>query len=174
MKPVPTLLHLVIAAFLAGCANEHDGLEQAFHPADDFGPSLARMGYDDPQLPELAPGPPPGAESDATSDAAAGDGDAIAAAMPVPARLAAAPNPFNPVTELRFALPKGGARVILAVHGVDGREVARLLDAHLPEGEHRRVWRGQDGRGRKVPSGVYFVLLHAGEEVVVRKVVVVK
>jgi hypothetical protein len=155
---------------LTGCAQDKDGLERAMHPADDFGPSLARMGFPDPMLPPAFTAPEPPPDPDPDRDIAA-DPDA---AESVPARLAAAPNPFNPLTELSFTLPAGGARVILAVHGVDGREVCRLVDAHLPAGDHHHAWRGRDDAGRPLPSGVYFVLLHAGEQVVVRKVVVVK
>lgn len=49
------------------------------------------------------------------------------------------PNPFNPATELRFELPER-ARVVLTVHDLLGRVVARLADAIYPAGSHSVRW----------------------------------
>ncbi len=43
------------------------------------------------------------------------------------------PNPFNPVTVIRYAIPSAG-RVRLAVHDLLGREVAVLLDGEQEPG----------------------------------------
>jgi hypothetical protein len=77
--------------------------------------------------------------------------------------LGAAPNPFNPRTEVRFALAAPG-RARLDILDVRGRLVARLLDGHLPAGEHRTAWNGVDRAGRRVASGVYQARLTAGGE----------
>ncbi len=75
--------------------------------------------------------------------------------------LRAAPNPFNPQTEIRFAVPRGG-QVRLAVYDVRGRQVRTLVSEVLPAGEHAVTWDGRDGAGRVQPSGVYLALLEAG------------
>lgn len=54
-------------------------------------------------------------------------------ATPSP-RLTAAPNPFNPATALRFALPAAD-RVRLTVHDATGRCIRRLLDTSLAAGD---------------------------------------
>ncbi len=80
------------------------------------------------------------------------------------ALLGAAPNPFNPRTEVRFVLTAPGA-TRLDILDVRGRLVARLLDGQLPAGSHRAAWDGVGRDGRGVASGVYLARLTAGGEV---------
>ena len=54
-----------------------------------------------------------------------------------------APNPFNPSTDLRFALDRPG-RVELAVFDARGREVRRFPAAEYAAGEHAVAWDGTD------------------------------
>jgi len=70
------------------------------------------------------------------------------------------PNPFNPMTELLFTLPRE-SQVSLKVFDVKGRLVKTLLDEWLDEGHHREVWNGQDNFGQDVSSGRYFARLMA-------------
>lgn len=74
------------------------------------------------------------------------------------ATVAAAPNPFNPRTELSFAVPAAGP-VTLRIHAADGRLVRTLVDAVVPAGEHRQAWLGRDDAGREVASGTYLARL---------------
>jgi len=83
------------------------------------------------------------------------------------------PNPFNPVTKIRFSLPRAD-RVELAVYAVDGHKVATLLAEEMPAGAHEVVWNGKDTRGQAVASGTYFYQLVAGENVMTRRMVLVK
>ncbi|UCD37564.1 MAG: T9SS type A sorting domain-containing protein [Fidelibacterota bacterium] len=64
------------------------------------------------------------------------------------------PNPFNPSTSLRFALPEG-APVSLVVYDLAGREVARLVDSYISEGYHEVVWDGRNAFGALAPTGIY-------------------
>ena len=68
------------------------------------------------------------------------------------------PNPFNPVSEIRFELPVA-SHVKLAVYDVLGREVASLVDGFRSAGAHSARFSG-DGR----PSGLYFYRLSAVTE----------
>jgi hypothetical protein len=82
-----------------------------------------------------------------------------------------APNPFSSSTTIHFDLPD--ARLVhLVVYGIDGRVVCRLVDAKVPAGSHRVQWRGIDDRGRRVPSGVYFCRLTAGNFVSTKRMVI--
>ncbi len=95
---------------------------------------------------------------------------------PIPAAVAsvrAAPNPFNPRTELSFSLPTAG-HVRLRILAPDGRVVDEVLDAPLPAGEHRRIWDGTDRAGRALPSGLYLVRLATDAGTVVSKVSLVR
>jgi hypothetical protein len=81
------------------------------------------------------------------------------------------PNPFKRSTSIRFELPREG-RAVLGVYDLSGRLVRRLLEAHLPAGNHVTLWDGTDADGRKVPSGVYFSRLRVGGEIQSRRMVV--
>lgn len=101
-------------------------------------------------------------------------GDVTGAEVPtVAARVTAAPNPFNPRTELRYAVPSAGP-VRLAIHAADGRLVRTLVDAHHPAGEHTIAWLGRDDAGREVASGTYLMRLEGGGETVVSKLTLVR
>ncbi len=68
------------------------------------------------------------------------------------------PNPFNPATEIVYALPQQ-VHVILTVYDVSGREVRRLVNTSQAPGRYRVRWDGKDARGYSVRSGVYFYRL---------------
>lgn len=72
------------------------------------------------------------------------------------APLFAAPNPFNPRTEIRFNVAEAGP-VSLVVHALDGKVVAKLVDGTRAAGRHSVSWDGRDGAGRLVASGAYVV-----------------
>ena len=78
------------------------------------------------------------------------------------------PNPFNPETTISYALPQG-AEVRLAVYDLLGHEVAVLVDASQPAGQHTVRFDGGD-----LPSGSYVYRLQVGEEVVARTMTLVK
>lgn len=75
------------------------------------------------------------------------------------------PNPFNPLTEIRYALPVD-TPVRLAVYDVTGREVARLVDGQCPAGFHRATWDGS-----RMGAGVYFYRVEAGSFIATRRMV---
>ncbi|MEZ4387812.1 MAG: hypothetical protein R3D98_09585 [Candidatus Krumholzibacteriia bacterium] len=74
--------------------------------------------------------------------------------------LGCAPNPCNPRTVLRYAVPAAGP-VRLDVFDVRGRRVPRLVDRIQPAGQHEVTWAGQADDGRAVASGVYLARLRA-------------
>lgn len=78
------------------------------------------------------------------------------------------PNPFNPVTTIRFSVIEEG-RSQLYVLDVLGRRVATLVDGMLPAGEHSAVF---DGSG--LPSGVYFSVLQTPTVVKMRRMLLAK
>ncbi len=78
------------------------------------------------------------------------------------------PNPFNPVTTIKFAVPER-ARVEVKVYDVAGREVKTLVDRDMEPGHHAAVL---DASG--LPSGVYFARMVAGRYVETRKMVLLK
>jgi hypothetical protein len=98
---------------------------------------------------------------------------AVTGAVPPARLLRAAPNPFNPRTEITLALPRAG-EASLEVFDARGRRVATLHDGPLPAGEQRLAWAGRDGRGRPVAAGIYLVRLRTQETVDHLRVTLVK
>ncbi len=70
------------------------------------------------------------------------------------------PNPFNPQTNIAFALPSTEA-VRLDVLDMRGRLVRTLVDDTMVAGEHTVVWSGRDQSGANVPSGTYVYRLQS-------------
>jgi hypothetical protein len=78
------------------------------------------------------------------------------------------PNPFNPTTKISFTLPKTEA-VYLRVYDILGREVKTLVNETLTQGEYLVDFDAKD-----LASGMYYYSLRAGENVSVKKMVLVK
>jgi uncharacterized protein (DUF362 family) len=68
------------------------------------------------------------------------------------------PNPFNPVTHIRFALQESGP-VRLEIFNASGQRVRTLVEGELPAGNYAQVWDGRDDAGYNAASGVYFARL---------------
>jgi FlgD Ig-like domain/Outer membrane protein Omp28 len=83
------------------------------------------------------------------------------------------PNPFNPMTNIRYTLPKQG-QARITIFDVSGRIVRHLTDGVKPAGSHVAVWDGLDGNGQAMPSGTYFYRLEAPEFEATRSMVLVK
>jgi len=78
------------------------------------------------------------------------------------------PNPFNPTTNIAFTLPEA-ARVTLKVYNSLGQEVTTLVDGNMDAGTHSVVWDGS-----RLASGVYFYRMQAGNQVFMKKMLLVK
>jgi hypothetical protein len=78
------------------------------------------------------------------------------------------PNPFNPSTTIRYALPEA-AQVRLEVYTLTGQRVAVLAS-----GEQRAGWHTASFDGSALASGVYIYRLQAGGFVQTRKLMLIK
>jgi hypothetical protein len=83
------------------------------------------------------------------------------------------PNPFNPLTEIRFSMSRPGS-VSLKIHNARGQLVDRVLDRYFPAGDNSLIWDGRDLNGRQVTSGVYFYTIEALGERVSRRLVLLE
>lgn len=83
------------------------------------------------------------------------------------------PNPFNPQTTIRFALP-AAVRTTVSVFDIAGRHVRTLLDEELAAQVHQVVWTGDDAGGRPVAAGVYFYEVSGGGHRAVGRMALVK
>ncbi|MFH1689826.1 MAG: FlgD immunoglobulin-like domain containing protein, partial [Candidatus Eisenbacteria bacterium] len=84
------------------------------------------------------------------------------------------PNPFNPVTEIRYVLPTG-ATVELEIYSLSGRLVRTLLAGESQDpGRYAVIWDGRERDGNLAASGVYFYRLVADGEALTRKMILLK
>ncbi|MDZ7821419.1 MAG: T9SS type A sorting domain-containing protein [Candidatus Marinimicrobia bacterium] len=67
------------------------------------------------------------------------------------------PNPFNPLTEIRYALPQAET-VRISVYDLSGRHIAQLVEAKQKAGYYRVLF---DASG--LSSGVYLCVMDAGD-----------
>ncbi len=83
------------------------------------------------------------------------------------------PNPFNPSTSIRLAIPQDG-KTSLDIFNPRGQLVKRLMNSELPAGWHTVVWDGRDDQGRPVSSGVYLYRLSHAEGSITKKMLLNK
>ncbi len=83
------------------------------------------------------------------------------------------PNPFNPTTHIRFAIDKPG-KVKLEIFNILGQRVITLLNENRKPGVYEVIWDAKDAQGHKVPSGIYFYRLKAGDKVAIKKMMLLK
>lgn len=83
------------------------------------------------------------------------------------------PNPFNPITEIAFALDQGD-RIALHVYDATGRLVTTLVSGDLPAGRHSVIWNGTNDTGELVASGVYRYVLNTSDGRTSRSMVLLK
>jgi hypothetical protein len=78
------------------------------------------------------------------------------------------PNPFNPVTKIKFDLPKQ-SDVKIIVYDLPGREVDALVNQQLKPGSYEIEWNAASHS-----SGVYFYRLTSGNNVMTKKMSLIK
>jgi len=83
------------------------------------------------------------------------------------------PNPFNPSTTIPYRVSTT-SRVHIAVYDASGALVKTLVDGVRGAGAWGVTWNGEDERGKRVASGVYFCRMRAGSFDETRKLVLLK
>ena len=83
------------------------------------------------------------------------------------------PNPFNPVTTIRFDVTARGYAT-LRIYDARGRAVRTLFDGDADAGATSVTWNGRDDTGHPVGSGVYFYRLETASGTLARKMVLLK
>ena len=78
------------------------------------------------------------------------------------------PNPFNSTTVFKYQLPQS-THVILEIYDVNGNKVKTLLSKVQPAGNFEIRWEAND-----IASGIYFYRIHAGQNIVTRKLILMK
>ncbi len=78
------------------------------------------------------------------------------------------PNPFNPTTTIKFALPRAD-HVKIVVYNILGKKVATLVDANKPAGYHVVTFDGS-----RLASGIYFYQMQTKHFVRVKKFILLR
>jgi len=78
------------------------------------------------------------------------------------------PNPFNPVTNIIYALPEN-VNVQIVVFNLSGKQVATLVNQFQTPGYHSVIWNANNH-----PSGLYFINMTSGSYVEIMKLMLVK
>jgi len=83
------------------------------------------------------------------------------------------PNPFNPVTSIRYSLSQS-SDLSLKIYDLMGREINTLVSGVQNSGMHSVKWDARDQNGRMVSSGVYLYRLEAAGQVLTDKMILLK
>ena len=83
------------------------------------------------------------------------------------------PNPFNPVTSLRYDLPEQSF-VTLTIYDLIGREITQLVNTTQEAGFRSVQWDATYSFGKPVSAGIYLYKITTGEFVQTKKMVLVK
>ena len=83
------------------------------------------------------------------------------------------PNPFNPVTTLRYDLPEN-VHVNITIYDMLGRQIKNLINQTQDAGYRSVRWNATDDYGKPVSAGIYLYQIQAGEFVQTKKMVLLK
>jgi len=83
------------------------------------------------------------------------------------------PNPFNPVTTLRYDLPED-AMVNITIYDMMGRQVSTLVSSQQNAGYKSVRWNATNDKGAPVSAGLYLYTIQAGEFRQTKKMVLLK
>jgi len=78
------------------------------------------------------------------------------------------PNPFNPQTEICYTLARE-SNIELSVHNLLGHRVITLVREYKPAGRHSAIF-----NGRSLSSGVYFYKIEAKDQVLTKKMMLIR
>ncbi|MFZ0391188.1 MAG: T9SS type A sorting domain-containing protein, partial [Calditrichia bacterium] len=83
------------------------------------------------------------------------------------------PNPFNPATEIRYALQEQ-CNVEIVIYNSLGQKIKTLITQSQPAGYQHITWDSTNDSGQRVSSGVYFYRLKAGKNTTMKKMLLLR
>ena len=83
------------------------------------------------------------------------------------------PNPFNPATQITYALPEADL-VSINIYDITGRMVKSLVNTSKDAGYHSLRWDATNNIGEGVSAGMYIYTIQAGEYRATKKMVLLK
>jgi len=83
------------------------------------------------------------------------------------------PNPFNPIVNISYGLPKSG-NVKILIHDLSGRKIAAYNISQQTAGWHDFNWNALDQMGQQVGSGIYLLTIQANDMIKKQKITFLK
>jgi hypothetical protein len=83
------------------------------------------------------------------------------------------PNPFNPELNIAFNLSEE-TQLEVDIYNIKGQKVITLADELYRAGEHALVWDGRNSKGIQTSSGLYFIRMKTGKQMLYQKAVMLK
>ena len=83
------------------------------------------------------------------------------------------PNPFNPITTLRYVLPED-VLVNITIYDMMGRQVKTLVNSPQTAGYKSTQWNATNNRNEPVSAGLYLYTIEAGEFKETKKMILLK
>ena len=83
------------------------------------------------------------------------------------------PNPYNPITSIRYDLPEDKF-VNIAIYDLMGRKVKSLVNSKQSAGYRSIHWDATNDFGQTVSAGMYIYIIQAGEFKQTKKMVLLK
>lgn len=87
------------------------------------------------------------------------------------------PNPFNRAASISYkvnAESNRGIPVYLKIYNITGKLVRTLVDKNMVSGTYTCGWDGMDDNNQRIPSGVYFSRLDAGQAILTNKLILLR
>ena len=87
--------------------------------------------------------------------------------------LTVSPNPFSEQTVIGFSLP-ATLEAHIDIFDAAGRQVCMLQSSAMPTGAYTLIWDGKSTGGQELPAGIYLIRLIAGDDVLTKKVQIIR
>ena len=83
------------------------------------------------------------------------------------------PNPFNPTTNIDIELLDSD-NIKLIIYDINGRKIKELASGYYSKGSYDFMWNSTDDFGSKVSSGLYIYQLITSNDVMIKKMLLLK
>ena len=83
------------------------------------------------------------------------------------------PNPFNPMTTIRYDVPKDDL-VNIAIYDIMGRIIKTMVNTEITAGYKSIIWNATNNQGQQVSAGLYLYTIEAGDFRQTKKMVLLK
>jgi hypothetical protein len=90
------------------------------------------------------------------------------------------PNPFNPSTKIPFTVYSSRFTVhsplhtTLTIYNILGQKVRTLVDEPERAGSYEVIWDGKDDQGKEATSGIYFYQLRVRDQILTKKMLLLR